>query len=93
MARRSHTFTRREALSLISAALAGTIVWGGDVAAMADAAPAAPDPSTTFAAFCDTLIPADDLSPSASALGVPARILRQGPAAAPAPALQAPGRG
>jgi len=83
MARRSHTFTRREALSLISAALAGTIAWGGDVAAMADAAPVAPDPSTTFAAFCDTLIPADDLSPSASALGVPARILAEAARSAP----------
>ncbi len=29
----------------------------------------------TFAAFCDTLIPADALTPAASALGVPAAIL------------------
>jgi hypothetical protein len=28
-----------------------------------------------FAAFCDTIVPADDLTPSASALGVPATIL------------------
>ena len=74
----SNTFTRREALALISAALAGTIAYGGNAAAMAAVArPGAPDPTARFAAFCDTLIPADDLSPSASALGVPARILAE----------------
>ena len=74
MTRGSTTFTRREALALISAALAGTIAYGGDVAAMADGGAGATDPAATFSAFCDTLIPADELSPSASALGVPARI-------------------
>lgn len=71
-------FTRREALALISAALAGTIAYGGSVPALAAAdAPDAPDLAPTFTAFCDTLIPADDLSPSASALGVPDRILAE----------------
>ena len=48
------------------------------------AAAASPAPATarrdavarTFAAFCDTLVPADELTPAASALGVPATILR-----------------
>ena len=72
----STTFTRRQALALISAALSGTIAWGGGMSALAaDAATVVPDPDPTFNAFCDTLIPADELSPSASALGVPARIL------------------
>ena len=71
-------FTRREALALIAAAMAGIAVPGGTVLAMAgEVAPGAPDSTDTFTAFCDTLVPADDLRPSASALGVPARILEQ----------------
>lgn len=78
MTARSGTFTRREALALISAALAGTIAYGGDVAALAaEEGAGAPDPARTFTAFCDTLVPADELSPSASALGVPTRILAE----------------
>lgn len=71
-------FSRREVLALIASALAGTIAYGGSASALA-AAPAtsAPGPAATFTAFCDTLIPADALSPSASALGVPARILAE----------------
>ncbi len=84
MATRSNTFTRREALALISAALAGTIAYGGNVAAMAaEGSAGPPDPSATFSAFCDTLIPADSLSPSASALGVPPRILAEAANSAP----------
>jgi len=33
------------------------------------------DIERTFTAFCDTLVPADELTPAASALGVPAAIL------------------
>jgi hypothetical protein len=74
-------FSRRQALAMISAALAGLALPAvpGAWAAEADAAtwPAAIEPC--FVAFCDTLIPADELSPSASALGVPARILADVP--------------
>ena len=45
--------------------LAATLSRSGDEARIA----------RTFAAFCDTLIPADALTPAASALGVPAAIL------------------
>ena len=71
-------FTRRQALALISAALGATLACGGSLPALAAAdAPGSPALAGTFAAFCDTLIPADELSPSASALGVPARILAE----------------
>lgn len=46
-------------------ALAAALARGGDEARIA----------RTFTAFCDTLIPADALTPAASALGVPAAIL------------------
>jgi NADPH-dependent 2,4-dienoyl-CoA reductase/sulfur reductase-like enzyme len=44
---------------------------------VAEAAPASGGDRTvrTFVAFCDTLVPADALTPSASALGVPKEIL------------------
>lgn len=78
MTPRAPTFTRRQALALIAAALSGTIAYGGDMAAMAaEVGAAAPDTAATFSAFCDTLIPSDPISPSASALGVPARILAE----------------
>ncbi|GAB2499354.1 gluconate 2-dehydrogenase subunit 3 family protein [Arenimonas alkanexedens] len=74
-------FTRRQALATISAALAGLALPGAKVAwAVASDAvswPGAIEPC--FAAFCDTLIPADALSPSATALGVPSRILAELP--------------
>ena len=68
-------FTRRQALALIASALAGAALpaWGADATA-SDPSPAL---EATFTAFCDTLIPADDLTPSASGLGVPARILAE----------------
>ncbi len=78
MDNRPRHFTRREALALIAAALAGTVAYAAGASALATEAPAgAPATADTFTAFCDTLIPADELSPSASALGVPARILAQ----------------
>ena len=49
------------------------------VASGASAAPAAARRDAiarTFAAFCDTLVPADELTPAASTLGVAAAILR-----------------
>lgn len=75
MDRPARPFTRREALALIASALAGTVACGGNALALAGDAAASPE--GTFTAFCDTLIPADALSPSASALGVPARILAE----------------
>lgn len=78
MERPGRPFTRREALALIASALAGTVAYGGSALAQAAAAAApAPGLAATFGAFCDTLVPADALSPSASALGVPARILAE----------------
>lgn len=70
-------FTRRQALALIATTLASTAIPAGAVALAAEpgAAAGATAVATTFARFCDTLLPADDFSPAASALGVPARIL------------------
>lgn len=72
-------FTRRQALALIAAALATTATQGAVALAVdGDGAPAGTTAlADTFTAFCDTLVPADELSPSASALGVPARILAE----------------
>ncbi len=76
MEQRPASFTRRKALALIATALAGMAAHGADLAALAGEPPSnASDLAATFGAFCDGLIPADELSPSASALGVPARIL------------------
>lgn len=69
--------TRREAvLGLVAAAFAGAAL---PVLAQAPPVPAAWPGALArpFAAFCDTLIPADELSPAASALGVPADMLGQ----------------
>jgi Gluconate 2-dehydrogenase subunit 3 len=71
-------FTRRQALALIAAALATTAAHGaGALALEGQPTVGAPAMADTFAAFCDTLVPADALSPAASALGVPARILAE----------------
>ncbi|MEP7303399.1 MAG: gluconate 2-dehydrogenase subunit 3 family protein [Caldimonas sp.] len=61
---------RRVALAVV---LAGT-----DLPALA-AGNASDDPriARTFTAFCDTLVPADALTPAASALGVPSAILAE----------------
>lgn len=78
MASPARPFSRRQALALIAAALAGAAAHGGTARALAAVTPpGAADVAATFTAFCDTLVPADELSPSASALGVPARILAE----------------
>lgn len=65
--------TRRQALALIAAAV------GAPALAAAPAGEASVlEPAVlrrTFFAFCDTLVPADEHTPAASALGVPERIL------------------
>jgi hypothetical protein len=77
MERPARPFTRREVLALIASALAGSVAYGGSALALAADATPTPSQSATFTAFCDTLIPADAISPSASGLGVPARILAE----------------
>ena len=64
---------RRLAVAAATAALA-------DLPGLAQAAPDRPDRerwARTFGSFCDTLIPADELTPAASALDIPGAILAQ----------------
>lgn len=63
---------RRLALAALAAACAEHSVF-----AAAASPPAAGRIAATFVAFCDTLVPADDLTPGASALGIPAAILAE----------------
>lgn len=76
-------FTRRQALGLVAAALAGLAL-----PAAAGSPDGAADPSNDVGrddwaarmapaidAFCDTLLPADPPAPAATALGVPAQVL------------------
>lgn len=65
---------RRAALRLLAGAAALAFV---EIPALAagPASPPAASLATTFGAFCDTLVPADELTPAASALGVPRAIL------------------
>ena len=65
---------RRRAMRLL--ALAAVAMAAGELPALAGQAETGIDQyAGTFVAFCDTLIPADELTPAASALGVPAAIL------------------
>lgn len=70
-------FTRRQALGLAAAALAGLVLPAGATETEREgtgqdwAARTAP----AIDAFCDTLLPADPPAPAATALGVPAQVL------------------
>lgn len=76
-------FTRRQALGLVAAALAGLALpaaagssdGAADVPAVAGQGDWVARVAPMLEAFCDTLLPTDPPSPAATALGVPAQVL------------------